>query len=58
MSYGKKIKLLKRGDSESIRFSSNSSSSNNGSGSSVISIDSILSRRNMEIQKQFGKPRL
>lgn len=55
MSYGKKVKLLRRGETmDSIRFSSSNSSSNSTS-EQKISLESIFSRRNMEVQKQFGK---
>ena len=60
----KKIRLLRRGEHiENIRTNdclsknSSNSSSNSSSNASNFSIilDTILSRRNMEIQKQFGK---
>ena len=55
----KKIRLLRRGDPiESIRdnkASSNASSSLNKASSYSVDLETILSRKNMEIQKQFGK---
>ena len=57
----KKIRLLRRGETlESIcikNASSNASrnASSNASSNASNSLDTILSRKNMEIQKQFGK---
>lgn len=46
----KKIRLLRRGETlESVTQSNTSSSS------SSVSLETILSRKNMEVQKQFGK---
>lgn len=47
----KKIRLLRRGES----IESDHSFSSSSSSSSSFTLDTILSRKNMEVQKQFGK---
>ena len=48
-NHSKKIKVLKKNDPESIKILNAMNSSN------ICSIEDILSRKNMQIQKQFGK---